>query len=525
MAEGDIFEDKEGTQFVQDATGEFVRMAKESPNVIKSAIFGGASAVMDNVLITAGVLDIVGGALDIAGIDETATSLFAASDEVRRIRERIQPESFSEAEITDPTAFAGGEIVGSFLPGGPKTQGLLGTTLGVGLGDTPGQKALGASAGLLGFFGARSAGRNAQRRALNEMLASASESKRARAEAIETLESLGIGDVLTEGDRAIPGTSSARFANQRDRLRQLLSPDDAIDAKRKALNGVVSDTIAPGQSVDAFTNSWRTKQQDKLDLMYDDIRDALPDQIPITDEADVAGLRMIEIVEDLRLDQRASVGDRVSTIINQYGDGKLTPARWSDFRSTLASDARSAAAQGEHATAASLYDIRTQFDEMVGAGEEAISKQLDDAGELFRYLEVLDSPGVIGQQLDLNPTTFLASMKRMFPKIWRQGSRNPQAAGVMYTAVQAAQQFPAFRTSGTGEMLTAGSILKQAEAAARLSAGTARQAVAGSSARALASQIIDSTSEGLTTTGEALARIPQQVLESLGVEFDQPLDE
>lgn len=514
MAEGDRHQDTEtGETLLETATGEMVAAVeglpgavRETVTAVEAGVSGVISAGLDNMLIGKGLMDALAVPFDAMGLGEAANSLREGGQAFKSARDRIQPDLFKAQQIESPLSFGLGEMAGTYAPGGPVLQGTIGVLQGIGLGDTPGEQMTGATLGLAGgTVGAIAARRAGRVRNLNRMRGGTA-AERARATAIETLDEMGVP--LRETDIAVPGTAGEARAQTRDRMRQLLTPGDSARVKRDALNEVVTDTIMPGSAQNAIDTNWRNQLFDEVDRLYGGVRGMLPRVTAQTDRNDTTIIRMLSNTDDIRIDQKPMVLARAGQVASEYEAGRLTPERWQQLRSTLGKDARSAHRTGEWETAEAMYQVRQDLDDLVTGGSPEINAALNEANELFRFREVIDSRHVVNPELDINPTAFLRNMERMFPRVWRQGSANPEAARVMYTGVAAAQQFPDFRTSGTGEMMNAASMTKQLQQQARLAAGTRAEQAGGSIGRGTAKILTD-----------AITDIPGQIMDSFSEAF------
>jgi hypothetical protein len=483
MAEGDVFVDEDtGEEFVEAADGTIVMRAREDRVGQVQALQGGmASGALDTMLMGRGVTDLMAAGLDLIGADTGAEKLRGTSEKIQSLRDRVQPDVVKAQQQEHPLTFLGGEIIGGLKPGAPAAQGVMGVLEGVGIGQTPTQQAVGAGLGALGGVGGGRAGQRAAMRNARRLMQQQGEAGRARIAAINTLEEMGIP--MREADVAAPGTAGHTVAATRDKLRQLLDPDEAMGRQREALNEIVTEQTLPGKGRNAITQDYMNELFDAVDSKYADIRGMLPKVISQSDSADTAGMRLISHGEEAVIEGRPQVQQFVNTIINDYDAGKLTPERWGQIRSRIAGTARDAHRRGDWEAAEDLYTTRELFDEMVHGGDQQVVEAMSEAADLFKMREVLDSANVVNGELNLNPRSFLRNMERMFQRPWRTGTSAPENVRTMHTAVSAAQQFPAFRTSGTGEMLTAGSLAKQLAAEARLMMGTRGQMIGGSLGR------------------------------------------
>ena len=207
----------------------------------------------------------------------------------------------------------------------------------------------------------------------------------------------------------------------------------------------------------------------------------------------------MSIADTVPPDNRGAIRPWVDIIIDDYSAGKLDGQRWLTLRSNIAKSARSA---DNFEASGGLYAVREQLDQLVALQNPEILPRLTRVNDRWRMNEVLDKPGVVNQaDLSINPTAYTRNMKRMFPNIWRSSNNNqPKEAVHLFRVMEAAQQFPAFRTSGTGEMLVAASVTKSLSARAQIAAGSISEALGGSALRRAAISTGEALKEGFDAT-------------------------
>ena len=472
MAE-EFIDDDTGERFFQDATGAFINAASGIPEAISGGII---SAAKDNILIAKGVTDILGAGAGLFGLKETQAALQQSSTGIQRIREEMIGDFERAGQEGFPGAFFIGEVGGSFLPGGPGVQAVIGGLQGVGFGDTAGEQVgfglLNAIGGVFGARGGRAARQGISRQVQRRGGAGAQEHTRAA----QVLQELNIP--LRESDLAGQGTFGV-MARRRDRLRQLTNPGADVAAMRSSLNEIVTDHMLPGSGQDAITSRWRTSMADDLNAEYNSIRKLVPEPLAESNAGAELLLEAMSIADTVPPDNRGAIRHWVDIIIDDYSAGKLDGQRWLTLRSNIATSARSA---DNFEASSGLYAVREQLDQLVALQSPEILPRLTKVNDRWRMNEVLDKPGVVNKaDLSINPGAYTRNMKRMFPNIWRVSNNNqPDEAVHLFRIMEAAEQFPAFRSSGTGELLTAGSVTKTLSARAQLSAGSVAEALGGS---------------------------------------------
>lgn len=345
---------------------------------------------------------------------------------------------FQAAREAQPIANIAGQIAGgSVVPGNRFVQAGLGVLQGIGEGETLAERAaFGSLAGAGGFVGGRAGSTISARVSRAIQASSGSARTRARVAAARRLEQQGFD--LSEGERAAPGITGAA-ARQRDLARSTLSGDVTTPKRRAQTNEVVADSL--GVDADTLSDDVLASAADNVDELYSGIRTAIPDPIPAetfqgmlqqTSEAIATG-----VPSTPRVLQRA---DDLARSINA---NRMDGAEYLRQRKVIGEAARAATDPVDRRL---LYGMLTGLDEVMEASS-GVGQQLREANDAWRLLEVVQRPGVVNPQGDLNPNSFTRNMRRLFPGVQR--GRGQQAD--LFQNVRDVQQFPGFRSSGTIE--------------------------------------------------------------------------
>lgn len=434
-------------------------------------------AAKDNILLPVLPLDLVGSFLTELGNESVGPVLQRTAQGLRESRRRIQDPLAEAGRLADPISSFGGSALGALLPGNLPVQVAAGGLIEGGRSDNPTESAIGLGLGA-GVTFAGDALFSAAFRALSKRRQRrAGAAQEARVEDVELLEAEGFD--LPERATAAEGASAPQI---RDRLRQLLDPGASVRDKRYALNSIITEYIMPGTGINAFTGKWRDGLAIKVRNLYNQVQSMLPDKVELSELADQTALETLALIEDLPPGRREDVAFYANRVVDRYTAGTLTPKWWQANRSNIASAARSAQ---DNVEAKALYQVRAHLDRLVMGSDDAVRGVLQEANELWQFKEILNSPGVISSERHLNPTAFIRNLEGMFGQLYETANQSPEVAKAMYQIVDAARQFPEFKTSGTAELLTAGSIARQLDARVQLATrGGAGSVVGGAVGRA-----------------------------------------
>ena len=436
---GRVFENREtGEQFFVDQGGELQPLPEVGP--AQALLTSTGTGVLKAPLqFGTGIAELGERALGAAGLDVGTRTSDILKDATRQIGQR---DTQLKASLRQPGTSFGGELLGNVaaFPGRRLAQAVFGTGQAVGIGETPGQELFGVGLNALGVGVGQLAGRQLQRQGSNRLRAtSAAEDEAQRAQAFLRLNAKGApmsrGDAASLGARGNP----ARAADVR---RTTQTGESAVNelGKRRFLNSEVLKPLGRGNKNNVSDDVRQAIDQD-IDKLYQGIRDDIPnalepakfEQLNDWSSGYIAKFRPEEpraagLMDDLAADTAA---------------GRMDGKRYLQWRKDLGKAARGT----EDVFARELYYGAINQLDAIFESSAGVRNKLIIANQSWRYNEVLNAPGVVSPQGNVNAQGFVRNMERMFGDI-RFGT-GPNQMSQAFRTVRDAQQFPGFRDSGT----------------------------------------------------------------------------